>query len=53
MTASLTRSITTRFGSPGLRLLALSLYYLMILGGVMILGTLNAFTTTSFVYQGF
>jgi hypothetical protein len=28
-------------------------YYLAILGGVLLLATLDAFTTPSFVYQGF
>lgn len=53
MIASLTRFITTRFGDPRLHIVGLTVYYLAILGGVMILGTLDAFTTSSFVYQGF
>jgi hypothetical protein len=53
MIKSSTRSITALYADPRVRLLSLVVYYLAVMGGVLILGTLNAFTTPTFVYQGF
>jgi hypothetical protein len=53
MITRLMRSTTMLSSNPPLQAVVLVGYYLAILGGVMMLGTLDAFTTPSFVYQGF
>jgi hypothetical protein len=53
MIRRLTRSITTLSANPAARTAVLTVYYLAILGGVLIVATRGAFVTPSFVYQGF
>ena len=53
MIARLTRSITTVSADPRVRTIALTGYYLAILGALLVMATQCAFTTPSFVYQGF
>lgn len=53
MISRLMRFTTTRCTDPRVRVVILTGYYLAILAGVMVLSTLSAFTTTSFVYQDF
>ena len=53
MIGPLTRFITTLSTSPRARCLFLTAYYLAILAGVFGLATSGAFTTPSFIYQGF
>ena len=53
MIRRLMRSTTTLCADARVRTVALAGYYLAIMGGVLLLATLNAFTTSPFVYQGF
>ena len=53
MIKRLMRFTTTLCTDRRIRTIALAGYYLAILGGVFVLGTLSAFTTPTFVYQGF
>jgi hypothetical protein len=46
-------SITTLCHSPLARVGVLTLYYLAILGGVLLVSSQATFTTPGFVYQGF
>lgn len=45
--------ITTLFAKPGVRVIALTLYYLAIILGLIILYGKGDFSTPPFVYQGF
>ena len=53
MIKSWTRSITTICAEPRVRTVALAAYYVAVLGGVLLMSTLGAFETPTFVYQGF
>jgi hypothetical protein len=53
MTKYWTRFITTLSTDPRANITVLTAYYLLILAGVFTISALGAFTTPSFVYQGF
>ncbi len=53
MTAPSMHSITTRFNSPPLRLLLRAIYYLGILGALLLVSELVGFAPAGFIYQGF
>ena len=53
MTKSWMRSTTVFFSDPRVKIVALTCYYLAILAGVLVIATSGAFTTPTFVYQGF
>ena len=43
----------TLSADPRVQVVGLAGYYLAILIGIVVLGTLSAFTTPTFIYQGF
>jgi hypothetical protein len=47
------RSITTLYRNPLVQVGVLTLYYLAILCGVLLVSSHGGFTTPGFVYQGF
>ncbi len=49
----LTRSFTTVFTDPRTRVVLLTLYYLAIIAGLIVMYGRGNFTTPKFVYQGF
>ncbi len=53
MFASWTPFFTSLYSNPTLRILALTLYYLAIILGLIILYGKGDFSTPPFVYQGF
>ena len=53
MIGRLTAFATTVRDDPRVRIVALTAYYVAILAAVLVLATHDAFTTPSFVYQGF
>jgi len=53
MIERLTRSITTAFTDPRVKILGLTVYYLAILGALMVMSARGAFSTPAFIYQGF
>lgn len=46
-------ALTHLFARPGVRLVVLTLYYLAILIGLIVLYGRGDFSTPSFIYQGF
>ena len=48
-----TRFFTTAFAKPGVHVTLLTLYYLAIIAGLIIMYGRGDFSTPKFVYQGF